>query len=160
MEADQVNSLVRSWLARARGEKVAEFTPFDSFLALWIAFNAWAMFRTGARSDRAMINRLGADNALRSRHCLLMNEASYKLAVSHLKSLTPVRDTRQNPEAPVAINDEQSWGDIITVIYRIRCNLFHGRKSPEASRSLELVQAAYAVLMGFLDLTVSELEIR
>jgi len=45
----------------------------------------------------------------------------------------------------------KDWPHTLHTIYRVRCNLFHGEKSPHSEMSAQIVKAAFVVLIGFLD---------
>jgi hypothetical protein len=42
------------------------------------------------------------------------------------------------------------WPHTINAVYRVRCNLFHGEKSPHSEMDAAIVRAAYDVLSQFL----------
>ena len=47
--------------------------------------------------------------------------------------------------------DTPTWPQVLRTIYQIRCNLFHGGKSPHNRRDRDLVRRAQAVLTTFID---------
>jgi hypothetical protein len=42
------------------------------------------------------------------------------------------------------------WLHTLPVLYRVRCNLFHGEKSRSSENDLVVVGAAHQVLLGFV----------
>lgn len=42
------------------------------------------------------------------------------------------------------------WPHCLHTIYRVRCNLFHGEKSPHSEMDARIVKSAFDVLVGFL----------
>jgi hypothetical protein len=43
------------------------------------------------------------------------------------------------------------WPHTLAVLYRVRCNLFHGEKAPHSEMDRRIVHAALRVLVGFFD---------
>ena len=53
---------------------------------------------------------------------------------------------RAPPNDYVSFEDEDSFAQVLEVIYTIRCNLFHGRKDPEEEQEKTYVKWATFVL--------------
>jgi hypothetical protein len=49
--------------------------------------------------------------------------------------------------------DVPTWPQLLRTIYTIRCNLFHGAKSPQSGRDRELVRYSDRILRMFIDQT-------
>jgi hypothetical protein len=43
-----------------------------------------------------------------------------------------------------------TWEQVLRTIYQVRCNLFHGQKSPENARDGELILKSHMILRAFL----------
>ena len=46
------------------------------------------------------------------------------------------------------------WAHTLAVLYRVRCNLFHGEKARHSEMDQRIVYLAFRVLVGFFDRTV------
>jgi hypothetical protein len=44
-----------------------------------------------------------------------------------------------------------TWPQVLRTIYLIRCNLFHGAKSPQHARDRDLVRHADRVLRAYIE---------
>ena len=57
-----LEQLIRRWHERSSSNSVPMDNPFDRFVCLWIAFNAWGSHVTNTETeDRKMIDRLKQD---------------------------------------------------------------------------------------------------
>jgi len=174
LDPEAVNT-ARALVNGERGE-----SGFEPFMMTWMGFNGWMEAITGDDRDRHMINAL-ADNrrATDAYDNLLQGSAEFHRQVRALSRLFPVldlRDTRkklgrdafarlpgpalilacqrasvkQVPDGWVE-GDTPTWPQVLRTIYQIRCNLFHGGKSPHNRRDRDLVRRAQAVLTTFID---------
>lgn len=58
-------------------------------------------------------------------------------------------DVKMQPAGWTA-NDLPTWPQLLRTIYLIRCNLFHGAKSPQNGRDRDLVRQADWILRSFI----------
>lgn len=49
----------------------------------------------------------------------------------------------------------QDWPHTLHTIYRVRCNLFHGEKSPHSEMDAGIVKAAFDVLVAFMEKVIN-----
>ena len=142
-----LENLILNWVNRSQGRSM-EFTAFDKFISLWIAFNAWVTYKSNSDRDIDMIEWVKKKSELPNMFKNLIE--SNKVFVSDLQSLKakcPVIDMRPRRKAKKkSINDIKNFNEVIDVIYQIRCNLFHGQKGADEQRDLELVDLAFRVL--------------
>lgn len=136
------------WLARA--ERQQEYIDDgDRFISLWIAFNGWMKGKFGeAAIDKTLINRLKESEEMRIVfEDLRRNETSFNESLRELSQYT-IADMR-NLEAQNNVKKyDGSFDSLIEVLYRVRCNLFHGRKDVnEDKKDIELVSLAYRILL-------------
>lgn len=153
---------------------------FMSFIYRWMAFNGWMSAITLEDTDAAMINALvAAPRLVGAYQQLRANDAEFRQVVDEFTALWPVlnvrsaRDklgygtfwendratllqlcaaakVRQQPTQWVPDN-EPTWEQLLRTIYQVRCNLFHGEKSPQAIRDRDLVAASDRTLAKFID---------
>lgn len=154
--------------------------PFLPFINVWMGFNGWMESITDAGSDAAMITAVADHRRVTSTYAqLLERNPPFRQCVFAFAELWPVlnvrdvksklgRDAFQKMdrdslmeacrEAKVKSQpqgwipgESPTWSEVLRTIYLIRCNLFHGAKSPQNIRDRHLVQRANGVLRGFID---------
>ena len=121
----------------------------DRFISLWICFNSILRKHYGeSNSDFTLIKMASKDlqepeGILRLKEYFdTMYDREYRINLQKLENLMPIRNMKNNRLA----NMENS--SLIEILYKIRCNLFHGRKDPSdiATRDYELVRLAFFLL--------------
>lgn len=142
-----LRKLIVNWYNRSRGRKV-EFTIFDRFVSLWMAFNAWGTHESQEDSDSNMIRWVKATSIMPSIFAQLMkSDKEFAKTVTELKNECPVYDMRPSHRTDYkTITNIHDFREILDVIYKIRCNLFHGQKSPDEKRDVRLATFAYGIL--------------
>lgn len=167
--------VARELLASADGHEQA----FFAFIYRWMAFNGWMSAITLEYTDRAMIDSLVAEPRLIAAHDQMMaSDREYRQLVDTFATAWPVlnvRDVRRKIghdafrlhdrpallAACAAANVKQqpidwlpgqqpNWEQLLRTIYQVRCNLFHGEKSPQNFRDFKLVEASDRVLQAFM----------
>lgn len=163
------------------GANVDQRSAFWSFMSVWMAFNGWMECITDATSDAQMIAALADHERLEDAFASLMeNSARFRTEVDAFASMWPVfsvRDVRRKlgrdaflrytaeqlreqiqlqgvKHQPVGFDGETpSWPQLLGTIYLVRCNLFHGSKSPQNYRDHQLVVACDRILRSFIEET-------
>lgn len=157
----------------------AQRSAFSSFVNLWMGFNGWMECVTDASTDAEMITALANHLRLTETYSELMrNEPDFREKVEIFATMWPVlnvRDVRRKlgraafsrysrEELMVevlrqgvkfqphdwAAGNTPTWPQLLRTIYAIRCNLFHGSKSPENFRDHQLVVASDRILRMFI----------
>lgn len=156
--------------------------PFFAFPYRWMAFNGWMSAITLEYNDRDMIDALVACQRLQEAHDrLVINSNSYAHNVAKFSDLWPilnvkdvrkklgydafwkfdrtelikqcdVKNVKQQPQNWTSGQDP-TWEQTLRSIYQVRCNLFHGEKSPQKPRDVQLVELADNVLKSIILLT-------
>ncbi len=141
-----ISKIIDNWYNRSKDKKLDEF---DRFISLWISFNAWGCHETGFDVDRKMLDDLKKNPKMEDSY----NKA--KESESFLKSLCEMVDkkvlTYRSKPKEVWLDNEKSLDCLLEVIYRIRCNLFHGRKVPFDGNDAKLVKWARMILTPIFD---------
>lgn len=162
-------------LANADGQPPS----FMAFVYRWMAFNGWMSAVTLGDSDREMIDALAAAPRLVDAYDQLMaGDPAFAKGVTAFAAMWPVlnvksvraklgyaafnqhdrpallalcaaNNVRQQPQGWVA-GSVPSWEQLLRTIYQVRCNLFHGEKSPQAFRDYELVTGSDKILARFI----------
>ncbi|MGV9170793.1 MAG: hypothetical protein ACOC38_12755 [Promethearchaeia archaeon] len=134
-----------------------ELADFDKFIYLWISFNAYLSQRSGETSGRNMIEWFKENQ--KSRYLeLLQKDEKLRDAVDWFvgQGVTNMKSgDYYKPE------NEKDFENIVEVIYQVRCNLFHGSKSRDATIDRDIVVNATKVLDGlFRPLLLSDRRFR
>lgn len=150
-ENARINRLIRDWYQRSQGIAVREPDAFDKFMYLWVSFDAWSKIASREVSGRGAINFCKSEKSLVAEHqCLLTTDTEFGHNVARLKEMCPIRKiTRKKKQLvgeEVRINNVAEFGEVLETIYTIRNNFFHGDKSPNSARDLELVELAFQIL--------------
>ena len=139
----------RRWLERAeRGDRIID--DGDRFIALWMAFNGWMSGKfIKARTDKDRIDSVKKKmpgfkevfNHLRE------GNLAFRESLDKLEGISVVNmQFKENREQVYRYNG--TFESLIEVIYRVRCNLFHGRKNiDEDKKDFELVGLSYRILL-------------
>ena len=157
-------------------------SAFSSFVNLWMGFNGWMECVTDAPNDAEMIAALAGHQRLVDAHVDLMEHSpDFYQQVEIFAAMWPVlnvRDVRRKlgrdafwrysreelmeevqhngvklqPVGWIAGN-VPTWPQLLRTIYAVRCNLFHGTKSPQNYRDHELVVASDQILRMFIERT-------
>lgn len=154
-------------------------SAFMSFVNIWMAFNGWMESVTQADTDAAMITALGTNERLVEAYDVLMDQSPrFGDRVRSFAAMWPVlnvRDARKKlgPDVfwklsrdelqaecerhrvkfqPQDWENDQlpSWEQLLRTIYLIRCNMFHGVKSPRNRRDRELILHSDRILRMFI----------
>ncbi|RWO41381.1 hypothetical protein [Mesorhizobium sp.] len=161
------------------GELNRRRSPFLPFMNTWMAFNGWMESVTGGGSDAAMITALAENRRMTDAYSeLLDRHAEFRDRVKAFADMWPVlnvRDVRKKlgydalwhmdrdalfeacrredvKMQPIGWTEGNlpTWAQLLRTIYLIRCNLFHGAKSPQNGRDRDLVRQADAILRYFI----------
>lgn len=140
-----LESIVREWTEAAHGALPHRPDGIFCFIAAWIALNAIYVHRYGPRiGDRAGALRFAREPASRAVHREKLDEPAYKQAVDLLAN-RGVMNLRSR--SMVLVADVGDFEQVMSVVYQVRCNLFHGGKLPFDVRDRALVGAALEILL-------------
>lgn len=155
-----LRSLIVKWFRRSQGETV-EFDIFDRFASLWISFNAWGTYESHSDTDRKMIEWAKTNSALTTEFSELINDdAPFIQDVTRLQAMCPIlRNKPYRGSRDVTITAITNFGEVLEAIYTIRCNFFHGEKSPDDTRDRTLTELAFQILNKVFAPKIAELSI-
>jgi len=146
---EEVRQLVKSWEARANRET----DVFSRFIFYYFCFNAIVANISDKESDAEMISWICTnENSIQRRFSQLVNLAGnsyFSQRLETLKNLTPIQSNRRNRPAR-CINDIHNFTEVVGAIYYVRCNLFHGAKSPRKIRDHKLVKVCADILQKLI----------
>jgi hypothetical protein len=121
--------------------------PLMRFFSFYLCLNVLMARLSGKEQDREMKEWV-------KNHTSILNEAyqiakpndSFQLRIGELIAQCPVeRMMGRQPERSTMI-DLNDFGGLVDVLYRIRCNLFHGNKDVMDQRDAKLVELAALIL--------------
>lgn len=150
---ERIKNLIKTWHHKASEEDYI----FSKFIFLWFCFNAWLAYKSNESNDRCMINWLKRTNNYSDIRIAFENIKNPE-TIDELVKLSPIRRDESHPRQgqDIYISDKNDFDNIVEAIYRIRCNLFHGRKDADDKRDRQLVQACGNILSVWIGKLVEE----
>ena len=150
--------IIGRWYTLGLGGDIQKDDIFFRFIALWVAFNAlYASHHANVNRDSEQVRLFALEREAIDRHQqLVQSDPEYLQAVRILKQ-RGVDDTRANRSASnrtALIEQENDFSDVALCVYRVRNNLFHGRKIPESMRDESVVRASYIILSKIIEVYV------
>ena len=120
----------------------------DNFIALWISFNAWMKSKFGeGATDSAMIDSVSRLDDFKTTFSQLKAQADFRNKLAELEGFTVV-DMRDQDNRTKFKEYIGTFESLMSILYLIRCNLFHGRKNIDDDKNdLKLVCLAYYILL-------------
>jgi len=150
---EQLGHIIRDWFRKSQANEVVLASPYDRFIALWISFNAWGTNRYGTDQDRAMIDHAVTDGELQSHFQELCRDKVFRQLTAELQAYCPVWDMRPgHTRKSKTVANPHDLGEVLRVIYQVRCNLFHGSKAVDDDRDSQLVYLSYSILSRLMGL--------
>lgn len=151
---EQVQTLVKSWYTNKAKNETDEYYKF---MSLWICINAWLDFESEKTRDREMIDWLKGSESDTSKIWLafesMLETTVGQNGVQNLIHACPITGDRGSD---VIITSASDTDNIIEAIYKIRCNLFHGGKTPSNTRDTKLLSSANLVLSKWVAALVAD----
>lgn len=167
--------LARELIENAERQRSA----FMSFMSLWMGFNGWMESVTEAATDALMVTAITDNRRMTNAYERLMKSPDFRTRVISFSENWPVlnvRDVRLKlgrdafwaesrdelldrcrlegvKMQPLGWTegDVPTWPQLLRTMYCVRCNLFHGAKSPQQARDRELVRHSDRILRMFIE---------
>lgn len=137
-------ALVSEWYTLATGAGSPPDNPHFRFLALWVAFNGlYSLKFPRAKTEVAQIRSFGSWGKAKEAHTAALSDAGYRKAIDILRQDGVFNFVTHQTEH---LADEDDLVQVMRLVYRVRCNLFHGRKVPSNLRDRRLVSAAQVIV--------------
>lgn len=159
VHSEIMDERIKKWFKKSQNSITID-DNFDRFIALWIAFNGWTNIETNKTDDSKWIKEVSKSGGVLGENYrrLLEDNSNFKPKVKALKEAAPVYDMRYLNDSNKAkeISNIENLGEVLEVIYQIRCNLFHGAKDLEDERDHDLVKLAYDILTELFKKIVEE----
>jgi hypothetical protein len=180
--------LIHTWFNRGWEQRNCPGgEAFEPFIYTYIAFNGWAACVTAQEKDIEMLKDLKRDQALRD--CFLQwiaQDSEFHDLIISFSSLWPIFSARELRELrldqiefktrselidhylrggatefwPGLTDNRIILGNVLSAIYQVRCNLFHGGKGITSESDRKIVDAAFRVLVRWMEKCLHELDFR
>jgi hypothetical protein len=127
--------------------------PFIKFFILYMCLDAWMTSGSQLDSDSKKLDWLtNSENPLR----MYWQESPHKtVPLNGLKKIGVIEDMRPNHRGEyIRLDDIGDFRQIVRFIYQIRCNLFHGGKSPINKSDKRLVALGAKLLAPWIEWTL------
>jgi len=137
----------QEWLKRSRRKRKG-YDEGDRFISLWIAFNGWMRGKYGeSLTDAEQIQHVkGNQELIRTYDYLKETSPSFADLLNHIGRYS-VANMRYPGDKNRILRYDGSFATLIDVLYSVRSNLFHGRKSIEENKKdFKLVVLSYKIL--------------
>ncbi len=151
-ETDEVLHIAREWFTASVGGLIGQ-GQFSSFITVWIAFNAlYALLFGNQDSERKQVRAVGSWPPAIDIHrsALALSDYQHSIAVLAQNGVYNFLSNRVE-----RIADTTDLCQVLSAVYLVRCNLFHGRKTVTNMRDHDLVEAArlitYRLVGGLLN---------
>ena len=150
LDRDETDRHILEWYRLSKGEAIDQSDPFFRFVAAWVAFNAFYSSRMYDEvGDWNQVRAYAGEPEVVARHrTLLGTDSEYEQAVK-VWSETGVYDTASRTHRQ--IRDARNLTQVASCLYQVRCNLFHGGKTPGNMRDRLLVVAAFTITSRLIE---------
>lgn len=146
--SEETRELFNHWLLTGTS-RPGNWNNGEDFSYFWFAFNVVMADISGQRGDRRMLNWIkNNDNLLRDAFEARLAHEPFIERLMQLQRMCPVADARDLSE--VTILNIRDMGEVIEVIYKIRCNFMHGNK-PSNGRNDPLFEVSAHILKYWLE---------
>mgnify|MGYP007092098083 CR=1 FL=1 len=140
----EIDRHILEWYRLSNGEAIDQSDLFFRFVAAWVAFNAFYSSRMHDEvGDWNQVRAYAGEPEMIDLHRKLLEvNLDYRKAVNVLKE-KGVYDTATHKHR--AIREPRNLTQVVSCLYQVRCNLFHGGKAPGDLRDRRLVKAAHTI---------------
>ncbi|MGH2555193.1 MAG: hypothetical protein ACRDHO_05700 [Actinomycetota bacterium] len=152
MDEKEIRSLIQDWYVVSKQQRPGSVS---NFVFLWICFNARMAFESGKFRDRDMLEwlkkaRHGSELRRSYDQVMAPLESNFRNDLRTLAGQGAISDPRGGKHPDVIVSGPEDFPNIVEAVYRVRCNLFHGRKRPNDLRDRKLVALCSRILNKWL----------
>lgn len=152
-----VKTLISWWKVLGRDQH----DPFMKFFMFYVCLDAWMTAESGMDKDEDKLDWLiNTDNDLKRHWDGIKNGPQFQSWLNGLLKVGQVDDMRPSKQGNrvVTLSDTSDFGQVIHFIYQVRCNLFHGAKSPVNSNDKNLVEWSAKILEKWIEWTTAKVK--
>lgn len=137
---ENVKNLIGWWILREKRISNDNYDPFIRFFIYYMCLDAWITADSGKDTDKDKILWLcSTNNHLKQ---IFLSNSFKKSNLEALKN-QEIEDMRPGHRGQIKkLINTNDFNQVIEFIYQIRCNLFHGQKSPQNNKDQTLVEHA------------------
>jgi len=168
----QSREIVRSWFNRAIHPPSESYNIFDRFISLWVSFNCYFVAEhytelshryRNEPSERNYIDFIASAKTYSDIYMNLIINQDFLVDVNKilylLETITHYKGKVANMQPGKAdkeqyakeFTDKNNFSQFMNVVYQVRCNLFHGNKSPHNDADVQLVEVFYKAFSKFCE---------
>ena len=132
--------------------------PFMKFFMFYICLDAWMTSASGEdRDDKKLEWLINTDNPLKEHWAGISSGSGFQSWLNGLHKIGRVEDMRPRHRGEyVELSDINDFEQLMRFIYQIRCNLFHGGKSPVNANDTRLVTLSAKILERWIEWTYTK----
>ena len=146
---DNLKNTIDWWILREKKLSKKAYDPFVRFFIYYMCLDAHMVSGSGADNDSQKLDWLkDTNNPLKQ---LFVNKEFNTSDLGGLMQYPRIEDMRPNHRGEYKdLQDISNFNQVIDFIYQIRCNLFHGQKSPANDKDSTLVECAGRFLSNWI----------
>jgi hypothetical protein len=147
----RLSDIILTWYKLASGGQVDQTDIFFRFVSIWIAFNGLYTSRHSRDTgDWDQVRSFAGDSDAIDRHRqLLTTDKEYREAIDVLVERGVGNVSRGGVRRQIRRVDNLT--EVLSCVYQVRCNLFHGAKAPGNPRDESLVKASYIIVSKLIE---------
>jgi hypothetical protein len=147
----RLSEIIMTWHKLASGGQVDQTDIFFRFVSIWIAFNGLYTSRHSRDTgDWDQVRSFAGDSDAVDRHRqLLKTDEEYRRAIEVLRERGVGNVNR--PAIRRHIRRVDNLTEVLSCVYQVRCNLFHGGKAPGNPRDENLTEASYIIVSKLIE---------
>ena len=148
------SDIAKQWYQYA--QNIGTDDVYFRFMIAWMAFNyLYSEISIGSKIGDVVID---AEAKQIKAYIKLHRPVLSRFNAFETKWIEPYMEAKVTSKRLKDYLSERNWSDIqqrridglLLSIYTVRCNLFHGNKSPEIERDYRLVEAGWHIVEGYL----------
>lgn len=145
----ETRTLISWWKIKAKEQR----DSFIKFFLLYMCLDAWISDESKAEYDRDKLEWLiNSENSLKKYWPVTPNIQS---SLTGMKKRGMIENMHPLHRGEYRyLKDVNNFGEVVNFIYQIRCNLFHGGKSPVKNDDLQIVHWAAKILENWIGWTL------
>ncbi len=157
-ETAEVLALAREWRNAASNDLSVPNNDVSRFLKSWIALNAlYALRFPAAGGDRKQLQAFSRWPPVEQAHLSNRAKDTYARALLTLAEYGVLKFGTGKPRL-LTMSPPYEASDTLNLIYQVRCNLFHGRKSPQSVRDASLIKSGHRIVCRLVDAVLESSE--
>jgi len=143
-------TLFKHWFRKGINEE--EWNDGSKFFCFYLCLNILMANLSKENSDRKMLNWVKRNDSVLSRaFAEKINHQPFVVRLEELKRMSPVSDARTGVNGDKSIRDINNMGQVLEVVYKIRCNFFHGNKLLTVDRNRRLIETSTYLLKYWME---------